>query len=302
MVLFALAAPFDSIALRPAAPSSSGVRVMSREDRSAFSISHLLQSNSPSSSSTAVEQIKSPLQRRRSSGSASTPSPTHSSAVPLAGFDSDAFLVPLPISAESDIAARLADTTESSSSRTSPESEPMELSQPGPFSSPQWYNAVNYVNMATQQISQQLASSAAAQQSLIPTGWDPRLPWIYPYMHKTQQKRKGGQIRFTNEQTDALEQKFDNHKYLSPQERKKLAKSLQLSERQFCGLHQAKVLPQWKMNPLEFVFSTYSGCLRKAIRFVLPKVQIKPPETPYDKLRVFISHASMSFSRKAALE
>lgn len=63
-------------------------------------------------------------------------------------------------------------------------------------------------------------------------GWDPRLPWLYPYLQKTQQKRKGGQIRFTNEQTDALEQKFDSHKYLSPQERKKLAKSLSLSERQ----------------------------------------------------------------------
>ncbi|KIH68879.1 homeobox domain protein [Ancylostoma duodenale] len=55
-------------------------------------------------------------------------------------------------------------------------------------------------------------------------------------MQKTQQKRKGGQIRFTNEQTDALEHKFDSHKYLSPQERKKLAKSLSLSERQgSCG-------------------------------------------------------------------
>ncbi|CAI4220927.1 unnamed protein product [Auanema sp. JU1783] len=49
---------------------------------------------------------------------------------------------------------------------------------------------------------------------------------------KSSQKRKGGQIRFTNEQTDALESKFDSHKYLSPQERKKLAKSLSLSERQ----------------------------------------------------------------------
>ncbi|CCD69443.2 Homeobox protein HEX homolog pha-2 [Caenorhabditis elegans] len=62
--------------------------------------------------------------------------------------------------------------------------------------------------------------------------WDPRLSWLYPYMSKSPQKRKGGQIRFTNEQTDALEHKFDSHKYLSPQERKKLAKSLSLSERQ----------------------------------------------------------------------
>lgn len=47
-----------------------------------------------------------------------------------------------------------------------------------------------------------------------------------------QQKRKGGQIRFTNEQTDALENTFDAHKYLSNNQRKKLAKSLELTERQ----------------------------------------------------------------------
>lgn len=64
------------------------------------------------------------------------------------------------------------------------------------------------------------------------SGCEPRLSWLQPYVQKAQQKRKGGQIRFTNEQTDALEQKFVSHKYLSSQERKKLAKSLQLSERQ----------------------------------------------------------------------
>lgn len=47
-----------------------------------------------------------------------------------------------------------------------------------------------------------------------------------------QQKRKGGQIRFNNDQTDKLETKFDTHKYLSPQERKRLAKMLKLTERQ----------------------------------------------------------------------
>ncbi|VDD92998.1 unnamed protein product, partial [Enterobius vermicularis] len=101
----------------------------------------------------------------------------------------------------------------------------------GPFSSPQWYRAVNYIGMATQQLSQQFANVQNSQIPLL-NGWDPRLPWLYPYIQKPHQKRKGGQIRFTNEQTDALEQKFDSHKYLSPQERKKLAKSLELSERQ----------------------------------------------------------------------
>ena len=53
-----------------------------------------------------------------------------------------------------------------------------------------------------------------------------------PYLHRPSNKRKGGQVRFTNEQTTELEKKFDSQKYLSPAERKKLAKSLQLTERQ----------------------------------------------------------------------
>lgn len=69
-----------------------------------------------------------------------------------------------------------------------------------------------------------------------------RLPWLYPCVQKTQQKRKGGQIRFTNEQTDVLEQTFVAHKYLSNNERKKLAKSLSLSERQV-GIFKNPVEP-----------------------------------------------------------
>lgn len=39
-------------------------------------------------------------------------------------------------------------------------------------------------------------------------------------------------MRFSNEQTIELEKKFETQKYLSPPERKRLAKLLQLSERQ----------------------------------------------------------------------
>jgi len=56
-----------------------------------------------------------------------------------------------------------------------------------------------------------------------------------PYWHfstNRMHKRKGGQVRFTNDQTAELEKKFEIQKYLSPTERKKLAKSLRLSERQ----------------------------------------------------------------------
>uniref|UniRef100_A0A915NFF9 Homeobox domain-containing protein n=1 Tax=Meloidogyne floridensis TaxID=298350 RepID=A0A915NFF9_9BILA len=45
-------------------------------------------------------------------------------------------------------------------------------------------------------------------------------------------KRKGGQIRFSNEQTDILERTFDAKMYLSTQERKRISRALKLSERQ----------------------------------------------------------------------
>uniref|UniRef100_A0A914Y917 Homeobox domain-containing protein n=1 Tax=Panagrolaimus superbus TaxID=310955 RepID=A0A914Y917_9BILA len=88
---------------------------------------------------------------------------------------------------------------------------------------PQW---LNYFNLASQ-----LVGSRPPQMMPVPE-WNTRLPWLYPCLQKTQQKRKGGQIRFTNEQTDVLEQTFVSFKYLSNNERKKLAKSLSLSERQ----------------------------------------------------------------------
>ncbi|XP_034050551.1 hematopoietically-expressed homeobox protein hhex [Thalassophryne amazonica] len=53
-----------------------------------------------------------------------------------------------------------------------------------------------------------------------------------PFIQRPLHKRKGGQVRFSNEQTMELEKKFDMQKYLSPPERKRLAKLLQLSERQ----------------------------------------------------------------------
>ncbi|KAK3095671.1 hypothetical protein FSP39_017452 [Pinctada imbricata] len=52
------------------------------------------------------------------------------------------------------------------------------------------------------------------------------------FMQRPLHKRKGGQVRFSNDQTVELEKKFDSQKYLSPPERKRLAKLLQLTERQ----------------------------------------------------------------------
>lgn len=53
-----------------------------------------------------------------------------------------------------------------------------------------------------------------------------------PFIQRPLHKRKGGQVRFSNDQTIELEKKFETQKYLSPPERKRLAKMLQLSERQ----------------------------------------------------------------------
>ncbi|XP_059500880.1 hematopoietically-expressed homeobox protein Hhex-like [Stegostoma tigrinum] len=52
------------------------------------------------------------------------------------------------------------------------------------------------------------------------------------FAQRPSHKRKGGQVRFSNDQTVELEKKFEIQKYLSPPERKRLARSLQLSERQ----------------------------------------------------------------------
>lgn len=45
-------------------------------------------------------------------------------------------------------------------------------------------------------------------------------------------KRKGGQIRFTSQQTKNLEARFASSKYLSPEERRHLALQLKLTDRQ----------------------------------------------------------------------
>ncbi|KAG5676447.1 hypothetical protein PVAND_006283 [Polypedilum vanderplanki] len=61
-------------------------------------------------------------------------------------------------------------------------------------------------------------------------------PYFHPYssylMPPCGSKRKGGQVRFTPQQTQNLERRFSNHKYLSPEDRRKLAMELSLSDRQ----------------------------------------------------------------------
>ncbi|XP_070540715.1 hematopoietically-expressed homeobox protein hhex-like isoform X2 [Ptychodera flava] len=87
------------------------------------------------------------------------------------------------------------------------------------FSSPLYYPRPEYA------ISHGLLDRREALVAGKPMIWN-------PFLQRPLHKRKGGQVRFSNDQTVELEKKFESQKYLSPPERKKLAKSLQLTERQ----------------------------------------------------------------------
>nr|AAW30417.1 Hex [Oikopleura dioica] len=50
--------------------------------------------------------------------------------------------------------------------------------------------------------------------------------------HWNRSRRKGGQVRFTTDQTNQLEEKFETEKYLSPPDRRQMADALDLTERQ----------------------------------------------------------------------
>ena len=63
-------------------------------------------------------------------------------------------------------------------------------------------------------------------------GWDPRPACLYPGMQEPEQKLKGRKIRFTDAQTNVLEQIFNNNKYLPKHKRTKLAQVLALTEKQ----------------------------------------------------------------------
>uniref|UniRef100_A0A914CKQ2 Homeobox domain-containing protein n=1 Tax=Acrobeloides nanus TaxID=290746 RepID=A0A914CKQ2_9BILA len=89
-----------------------------------------------------------------------------------------------------------------------------------------FYTALNYMNMAAQHL-----QIATIEASLL-NGWDPRVAWLYPGMQEPQQKLKGRKIRFTDAQTNVLEQIFNNNKYLPTHKRMKLAQALALTKSQ----------------------------------------------------------------------
>nr|XP_008200842.1 PREDICTED: hematopoietically-expressed homeobox protein hhex isoform X2 [Tribolium castaneum]XP_015838062.1 PREDICTED: hematopoietically-expressed homeobox protein hhex isoform X2 [Tribolium castaneum]XP_015838067.1 PREDICTED: hematopoietically-expressed homeobox protein hhex isoform X2 [Tribolium castaneum] len=74
-------------------------------------------------------------------------------------------------------------------------------------------------------------------------------------------KRKGGQVRFTANQTDALEKRFTSHKYLSPEDRKLLAESLKLTDRQVKTWFQNRRAKWRRCNSSSEVSSTENKCI-----------------------------------------
>lgn len=77
---------------------------------------------------------------------------------------------------------------------------------------------------------------------------------LHPYNNYllSASKRKGGQVRFTPQQTQILEKRFSSHKYLSPEERRNLARQLRLSDRQVCNFTNC-----YFVNRLILIFLIY---------------------------------------------
>ncbi|XP_063602727.1 homeotic protein labial-like [Penaeus indicus] len=76
--------------------------------------------------------------------------------------------------------------------------------------------------------------SLVAPRAFLPLGiplLDPAT-FAYPHPAMNRSRRRGGQVRFTGEQTRQLEAWFAKHKYITPQLRKTIARDLSLQERQ----------------------------------------------------------------------
>lgn len=82
----------------------------------------------------------------------------------------------------------------------------------------------------------------------------------HPFLQRPMQKRKGGQVRFSNDQTIDLEKKFESQKYLSPPERKRLAKSLQLTERQVKTWFQNRRAKWRRLKQVNLKLSNFNAC------------------------------------------
>ncbi|CAB3366446.1 Hypothetical predicted protein [Cloeon dipterum] len=71
------------------------------------------------------------------------------------------------------------------------------------------------------------------QPTPLTTYFHPYRGFLQPqWFHLRPNKRKGGQVRFSSQQSALLERKFKEQQYLSPEQRRQLAEALSLTERQ----------------------------------------------------------------------
>ncbi|KFM62911.1 Hematopoietically-expressed homeobox protein hhex, partial [Stegodyphus mimosarum] len=94
-------------------------------------------------------------------------------------------------------------------------------------------NLLEFPNHATKSSNSCISQASIVTLSVPNVDCSSNRPIIWKHvLHRNTPKRKGGQIRFTNDQTGKLEKTFTDQKYLSPTERKRLASALRLTERQ----------------------------------------------------------------------
>nr|BBM90127.1 hematopoietically-expressed homeobox protein HHEX [Eptatretus burgeri] len=120
-----------------------------------------------------------------------------------------------------------------------------------------------------------------------------------PFLPRPAHKRKGGQVRFTSEQTVELERKFERQKYLSPGERKGLAKLLQLSERQVKTWFQNR-RAKWRRLKQELPMEEKGGIPEQRSQGALP-LQTDGPEV-VSSLSDGCSHSPVSCSDGSEVE
>lgn len=123
----------------------------------------------------------------------------------------------------------------------------------------------------------QRTSAVVHPPFFLPTGKP--LLWS-PFLQRPLHKRKGGQVRFSNDQTIELEKKFETQKYLSPPERKRLAKMLQLSERQVSphGVPQPQLVSRAEETMVRCALGMF--CFYPTVELILAISPVPSPLLP----------------------